>query len=42
VKKGDSIATIAKKYNVDKTKILSQNLLSLDDNLQVGEVIVVP
>jgi len=41
-KKGDSIGSIAKKFQVDSGAILKANLLASADQLQVGEELVVP
>jgi LysM repeat protein len=42
VVKGDTLQSIAKKYGADLGDILSYNGLSEDDNLTIGQVIIVP
>ena len=42
VKKGDTVASMAKKYSVDEAKIIEFNDLPSDGQLQVGDALVVP
>lgn len=42
VKKGDTLSTIAKKYKADAADIAKFNGLSADDDLAVGDTILVP
>lgn len=42
VKKGDTISTIAKKYEGDAEEILSYNQLAATDDLVVGNTIIIP
>jgi murein DD-endopeptidase MepM/ murein hydrolase activator NlpD len=42
VKKGDTVASIAKKFKGDADEILNYNVLSLEDGLSVGQSIVIP
>lgn len=42
VKKDDTISAIAKKYNVEQDAILSYNQLVNNDQLSIGQVLIVP
>lgn len=42
VQSWETLSTIAKKYEVDDTKIIEQNLLILWETLKSGEVLVIP
>jgi len=42
VKKGDTLASITKKYGGDIAEVMSYNALGSDEELTVGEVVVVP
>lgn len=42
IKSWDTLSSIAKKYNVDEIKIQEQNLLSLEDDIKVWDVLVIP
>lgn len=42
VKKWESLGSIAKKYDIEQEKIREQNLLSKNETIPVGEVLVIP
>ena len=42
VKKGDTISAIAKKYNIEQNAILNFNQLVNNDQLSIGQVLIVP
>lgn len=42
VKSWDTISSIAQKYSIDESKILTQNLMTSEDTLQKGKNIIVP
>lgn len=42
IKKGETFATIAKKYSADQEKILSYNSLGRQDALEIDSVIIIP
>ncbi len=42
IKKGETIASISKKYFADKDKILSLNSLKEDDPLEIDSVLIIP
>lgn len=42
IKKGDTISAIAKKYNVTADKILTYNQIISDDQLTIGQNLIVP
>ncbi|MDD3794248.1 MAG: LysM peptidoglycan-binding domain-containing protein [Candidatus Gracilibacteria bacterium] len=42
VNSGDTISSIAKKYEVDEVKIKEQNLLAGSDTIKVGDILVIP
>ena len=42
IKKGDTISALAKKYDVEQDEILSFNQLVSDEQLSIGQVVIVP
>lgn len=40
--RGDTVTTLAKKYNAEADKIISFNQLAYDQTLTVGEIIIIP
>ncbi len=42
VSKGDSVASLAKKYNADAGEILAYNSLKQGESLEVGSVLIIP
>ena len=42
IKKGDSLNTIAKKYNVEEEKVMEANKLVKGDTLKIGQILMVP
>lgn len=42
VQSGETISSIAQKYSIDESKILTQNLMTSSDTLQKGKNIIVP
>lgn len=42
VQSGDTVASLAKKYNADKDKIIAFNQMAYDQRLTAGEIIIIP
>ncbi|MFH0873449.1 MAG: LysM peptidoglycan-binding domain-containing M23 family metallopeptidase, partial [Candidatus Komeilibacteria bacterium] len=42
VRSGDTVTSIAKKYNADTSKILALNDLNETDSLRVGDILIIP